>query len=451
MLFQDKIKSFFAGESRTVLLKKNIIGTLILKGISIIISFLIVPLTIDFVDPTQYGIWLTLSSLLSWLFFFDIGMTNGFRNRFAEAKAKNDILLARTLVSTTYATLIILSAIMLVIVLPVNHFLNWSEILKIDNSYQGELTKVFMIMIICLGGNLVAQVFSTMVTADQKPFLSSLVQVLGQAVSLILILIFTITVKHGNLIELALIFSSSPVVVLIIFSIVFYHTRYRIYSPSIRFVRFSLVKDILGIGSQFFIITTSMLFIFQLMNVIISRVLGPDSVTEYNIAFKYFNILYMIVVIIVNPFWSAFTDAYNRKDFSWMRRMIKKLETLGFLSVMAIIAMYFVADYFYRFWVKDMVTVSTSINISVAIYVLLLLWGNIYMAMINGIGTVRIQLIIYLSFAVIAYPLMTFMCEKYGIPGLLFIPCLVFFIQSVLGKIQLRKLMKGCTSGIWAK
>ena len=45
------------------------------------------PLTIDFVNPTQYGIWLTLSSLLAWFSFFDIGLSLGFRNRFAQAKA----------------------------------------------------------------------------------------------------------------------------------------------------------------------------------------------------------------------------------------------------------------------------------------------------------------------------------------------------------------------------
>ena len=187
------------------------------------------------------------------------------------------------------------------------------------------------------------------------------------------------------------------------------------------------------------------------MNVIISRVLGPDSVTEYNIAYKYFYILYMIALIIINPFWSAFTDAYNRKDFSWMNRMIKKLEFLGILSVIVIIVMYFAANYFYKFWVNNLVTVTTSINISVAIYVLLLLWGNIYMYMINGIGTVRIQLIIYLSFAVVAYPVMTFMCERYGISGLLLVPSIVYLCQAILGKIQINKLINNKAEGIWIK
>ena len=135
-------RKFFDGNQRTVLLKKNIIGSVILKGISMIISFFIVPITINFVNPTQYGIWLTLSSLMSWFYFFDIGLTHGFRNRFAEAKANDDIKLARIYVSTTYATLFLLCILMWIIVLPVNSIINWSEILNIDSGYREELGKV---------------------------------------------------------------------------------------------------------------------------------------------------------------------------------------------------------------------------------------------------------------------------------------------------------------------
>lgn len=450
-MFYNKIKAFFSGDSRTVLLKKNIIGTLVLKGISIIISFLIVPLTIDFVDSTQYGIWLTLSSLLAWFYFFDIGLTHGFRNRFAEAKAKDDTYLAKTLVSTTYAALIVMSLIMLLIALPINQLLNWSDILNVPHYYNIELRKVFMIMIICLASNIIAQVFSTMVTADQRPFLSSLIQVLGQAVSLIAIFIMTVTIKHGSLLELAYIFSALPVIVLILTSALLFSTRYRKYAPSIKLIQLRYIKDILGIGGKFFIITTSMLFIFQLMNVIISRIIGPDAVTEYNIAYKYFSALYMVAIIIINPFWSAFTDAYTRKDYEWMKRMLHKLELFGVFSIFAILVMFFFAKSFYLLWVKDMVSVSNAVNISVAIYVLLLLWGNIYMYIINGIGTIKIQLIIYLLFAMIAYPTMTFMCNLFGIPGLLIVPSIVYLFQAFLGRLQIKKILTNNAKGIWIK
>lgn len=448
---QNIFERLFRGDSNTALVKKNIVGSFILKIVSIIISFQVVPLTIDFVNPTQYGIWLTLSSLMSWFFFFDIGLTNGFRNRFAEAKAKGKIRLARIYVSTTYAALFILYILMLIIVLPINMFVDWSDILKVDSSYKVELCKVFMIMVSCLGLNIVAQVFSTLVTADQRPVLASFIHVVGQAVAFMIIFILVHTVSTGNLLYLAFIFSGVPVIVLIIASIYFYYSRYYFYRPSFAYIRFRYVKNILGIGGKFFVITTSMLFIFQLMNVIISRVLGPETVTEYNIAYKYFNVLFMAAILVLNPFWSAFTDAYTRGDYEWMRRMFRKLEYMWLLSVPIIILMYFCAPWFYQFWIKDAVTVSTPVNISVAIYVSLLMLANVYMYLINGIGKVHIQLFIYLIFAIIAYPMMTLACRMWGIPGLLAIPTLVYVFQALLGRIQLLKILRNEAIGIWDK
>lgn len=440
-----------SGDSNTILVKKNIIGSLILKIVSIIISFQVVPLTINFVNPTQYGIWLTLSSLMSWFFFFDIGLTNGFRNRFAEAKAKGKIRLARIYVSTTYAALFILYILMLMIVLPINMCIDWSEILKVDISYNRELCRAFMIMISCLGLNIVAQVFSTLVTADQHPVLVSFIQVIGQAIAFIIIFILVNTISTGNLISLAIIFSGMPVLVLIIASVYFYFSRYHCYRPSFSYVRFKYIRNILGIGGKFFVITTSMLFIFQLMNVIISRILGPEIVTEYNLAYKYFNILFMVAVLVLNPFWSAFTDAYTRGDFNWMQRMYRKLEYMWLLSIPIIVLMYFCAPWFYKFWIKDAVIIPTIVNISVAIYISVLIIANVYMHLINGIGKVQIQLIIYTIFAIIAYPLMTLSCRKWGIPGLLAIPTLVYVLQAFLGKIQLSKILRNEAIGLWGK
>lgn len=46
-----------------------------------------------------------MSSIVGWFVFFDVGLTQGLRNRFAEARAKGDEELARNYVSTTYAIL----------------------------------------------------------------------------------------------------------------------------------------------------------------------------------------------------------------------------------------------------------------------------------------------------------------------------------------------------------
>ena len=40
---------------------KNVLASIVLKGADIIISLLLVPLTINYLDVESYGIWLTLS------------------------------------------------------------------------------------------------------------------------------------------------------------------------------------------------------------------------------------------------------------------------------------------------------------------------------------------------------------------------------------------------------
>ena len=84
------------------MVKRNIVGSFAVKGINVLISLLLIPLTIGYINSKLYGVWLTLSTIVTWISFFDIGLGNGLRNRAAEAIAHGKIKYARVLVSTSY-------------------------------------------------------------------------------------------------------------------------------------------------------------------------------------------------------------------------------------------------------------------------------------------------------------------------------------------------------------
>ena len=402
---RSKIYSYFTkGNERSVIIKKNIAASLVLKCVSILISLQVVPLTIDYINPTKYGIWLTLSSIIAWLSYFDLGFAHGFRNRFAEAKAKGDIRLAKEYVSTTYAVLFLLFSVILLITLMVNKYLNWSSILNIDAVYNEELHIVFGLLACFFCINIVASVFTTMLTADQKPALASLIQTGGQVLAFVCIYILTKNTT-GSLSALALAFSGIPCLLLLVVSILmFYGKRYKIVAPSLHYIRFSLTKKILGLGGQFFVIMISMLFIFQFINIILSRVEGPEAVTQYNIAYKYFNVLNMVFVIVLTPFWSAFTDAYVKKDYNWMSGIVKKLEFLWLLCIPILILMVLCSNFFYQWWVGNSVSISFSLSICMAVFMFFYTSANLYMILINGTSMVCLQLIINVCFAIISLP-----------------------------------------------
>lgn len=442
---------YFHSSIRSKEATKNILMSFVARGISMVCSLLIVPVTISYVNPTRYGIWLTLSSIIGWILLFDFGLGNGLRNRFAEAMAVDDRELAKQYVSTTYFALGFIMLVFFLILFFINQFISWPTILNIDNSYSEELRQVFAIVSFFFCTSLVVNLFSTILTADQKPGLSAILGAVGQFFSLLIIYFLTLT-SEGSLLNMALYYSGVPMLVTLIASIFgFGVTRYKLFRPGLNSVRKGLVRSVISLGIKFFIICVSMIFIFQMMNIIISRELGPNAVTEYNIAFKYFNILTTIILIIVTPFWSAFTDAYQKKDYQWMENSVKKLETVWLLSCIMALIMIVLSNLFYRVWIGDDLDVNVSTTISIAIYVTLYNLAQIYMFMINGIGTVRIQLTIFLVFALVAWPFMTLLCRWQGLPGIVVVPSIVVLLQAVFGKIQIGKVIHCQATGIWLK
>ena len=430
---------------------RHILISLAAKGLGILCSLMVVPMTIDYINPSQYGIWLTISSIIGWIAFFDLGLGNGFRNKFAEAKARGELQLAREYVSTTYFSLTAIVSLLLLVILVANLFIDWPAVLHLEDTLKVELRQVFAILSIFFCVNLVASTFAILLTANQQPGFASLINCLGQVVSLAVIFILTKTTE-GSLFNLSLYFAGIPCIVMLLSSVIaFKGTSLRQYAPSIRFVRFSLIKDILGKGIQFFAIYLCLILIFQVSNVVLSREIGPLSVTQYNIAYKYFNILYMVMTIIITPFWSAFTDAYTRRDDDWMRGAISKLEKVWLLSILAAVIMLSISSWFYRIWIKDSVTVPFSLSACMAVFVLTRSIGDIYMYAINGIGTIRVQLITYVIFALIAWPCLVWSCRLLGVNGVLLFPSAVYIVQAILGKIQISKLMSRQAGGIWSK
>ena len=408
-------------------------------------------MTINYLNPTRYGIWLTVSSIIGWIAFFDLGLANGFRNKFAEAKAQGRLELAREYLSTTYFAIGAIVCFLLLVFLPVNRFLDWPSLLKVNGAFRTELRQVFAILSVFFCVNLVANTFATLLNADQQPGFASLINCLGQVLSILAIFILTKTTE-GSLLNLSLFFAGIPCLVMVVTSaIAFRHSRYKAFAPSLKKVRLPLIRDILGKGIQFFIIYICLILIFQISNIVLLREIGPLSVDQYNIANKYFNILYMVMIIIITPFWSAFTDAYTKKDISWMKKTISRMELIWLLSVGAALLMLAISPVFYKFWIKDSVTIPFILSVAMAVFVLTHSLGDLYMYMINGIGTIRIQLILYVLFALVAWPSLVWSCRAFGVYGVVLFPSLVYVVQAVVGKIQLTKLMSGKASGLWIK
>lgn len=442
--------AFTKGHERSIKAKKNIFASFLIKGLSIAISLAIVPLTIHYVNPSKYGIWLTLSSIIGWFSFFDIGFGNGLRNKFAESVAKGEHEKARIYVSTTYAMLSIIIALVLVIFFCINPFLNWASILNAPQEMAGELNLLAMIVFVFFCLQFEFQLLTTVMTANQQPAKASLFNLIGSFLAMAIIFVLTKTTS-GNLLYLGAAFSIAPVVVLIIANFWFFRNDYRKYSPSFRFVRFGFAKDLMGLGGYFFLLQIAGVILYQTSNLIISQLFGPAEVTPYNIAYKYFGVITMVMATITMPFWSAYTEAWTKGDVAWIRGCLRKLKLLWVIMSVGTLFMLFISDYVFALWVGSEIKVPLSVSAVMAAYVIINGWNGIYSLFLNGAGKIRLQLYGSMVAMVANIPLSIYLGKQFGIGGVLLSSVLLCCINMVIEPIQTNRLLNNTATGVWNK
>lgn len=445
---------FTKGHERSIKAKRNILASILIKGCSIGISLLLVPLTINYVNSSRYGIWLTLSSIVAWLSFFDIGLSQGLRNRFAEAKAKNDDSIAQVYVSTTYALLGIIFFIIWILFLVFNNFLNWSKILNVADTMRSEVSLLAVIVFTYFCLSFVLKIITTILLADQKPAKSSLIDLLGQLFSLIFILILVRTTE-GSLIKLGVALCVSPLLVLVGANFLLFKGIYKRYKPVFSQIRFEYVKDLFNLGLLFFIIQFAGIIQFQTANIIIARNFGTEDVTAYNIVFKYFGILNMIFVIFITPFWSASTEAYQKKDIQWIRNGIRKYNYLNIVMFIAGLVMLLFSDTVYRLWLGEgKVTIVFSLSLWGFLYFNVQMFAGKYVNFLNGISALRIQFIssIISPFLYVAIAILLIKYYHLGVYSLFAASILANFNGFILAPLQYYHIIiKKSKSAIWYK
>lgn len=449
------IKAFFTeGHERSIKAKKNILASVFIKGCSIGISLLLVPITINYVNSSRYGIWLTISSIVGWLGFFDIGLTQGLRNRFAEARTRNDNALAQVYVSTTYAILAIIFFLIWLIFLFSNSLLNWSGILKVPSEMNSEISTLALIVFTYFCISFVLKIITTIFLADQQPAKSSFIELLGQAISLIFILILVKTTQ-GSLVKLGIALCLSPLIVLFAANFLFFKGIYRQFRPEFSKVNFKYSKDLFNLGVVFFLIQFASIIQFQTANIIIARNFSTGDVTAYNIVYKYFGILNMVFAILITPFWSASTEAYQKNDIAWIRNGIKKYNQANLVLAACGIIMLAFSGTVYSLWLGEgKVSIPFSLSFWGFIYFNIIMFGGKYVNFLNGISALRIQFISSLisPFIYIAVALIMIKYYNLGVNSLFIASIIANFNAFVLAPLQYKKIiMRKTASAIWYK
>jgi O-antigen/teichoic acid export membrane protein len=429
-------------DSRSARAARNIVISFIIKSISVLINMTLVPLTIHYLSPAKYGVWLTISSMLGWISFFDIGLGHGLRNKLAEALAKDEMHKARAYVSTAYFSISVLCVLLFLVFLVINHFTNWNTLLHIPAGMNEDLNGIALLLFFTFCIQFILQLINSILLSNQEPALVSLFNMIS---NLLVLAAITILVRYSreSLLHISFIFSSIPVVVLAIVNLYYFRNRFSSFSPRLRETDFGVLKDVLSLGLKFFIIQLSVLLFFQTSNFLICRYFSPDLVTPYNIAFRYFGLLTILFSIVTAPYWSACTEAYMKQDLVWIRKSLRTLVRLWLVLVLLAMLMLFFADYAYSAWVGKQIRVDFSISFFMMLYTLIVSFGNIFIMVLNGISHIRLQMLINLIGMILFIPLSHYLSVTLhlGIPGMLISTIICSSYGTLVAPFEVKRVL----------
>jgi|TARA_B110001452_G_scaffold50537_1_gene38615 O-antigen/teichoic acid export membrane protein len=429
--------------NRNIIQKKNILFGITFKGISIFLNFLVVPILILFLGKIEYGVWITIFSIVNWIFTFDLGIGQGLRNKLTEALSVNDNLKASQIISTSYIFISIFSLVILLIGIGFIYFVNFQDLLNYKGKSNLYLENFVFLSLFFTIVNFTLSLYKNLYLAVHKSFMVELINVFFQTFYLIVILIWLHFNLEKSLINLILIFGVINFIVSVIATFVFFKIQEKV---SFSFINFNLKEGrlLFKLGGKFFIINISLLVILSTDNIIISNLLGPSFVTDYFTIQKVFQVLIVVFTVVLSSSWGLYSEALTKKDFNWIKGNLKKMNIyfLGIL-IFGVFIFYFIEDIL-NIWIgEDLVIIPKGLAFCNLLYTFIFCFTNIYMFFINASNKINLQMYLYIFGALINIPLSIFLVRLLGSStGVIMSTLLCFLPLLIIMPIQSNKIIK---------
>ncbi len=346
-------------------------ASLIQKALNIVISFASVPLTVHYLGPERYGVWLTISSLLVWMSMTDFGLAgNALVNVLSEAHGRDDQRTAQEYASSAVWALSFVAALFAVAAMVSFRYIPWSSVFKVSTVQPHELSLACALTIAFFIVGLPLSVQYSIYSAYQDGYLSNAWGIAMNVSSLLALVI--VTRFHGGLPQLVLALSGVRTFLAFVNVHYMFFKRYRWLKPVPSAVRWYCVRRLFKLGAKYFVTQIGALGIYQSQPMIITQLLGPAKVMVFVVAQKVITLPMDLVYMATAPFIPAFGEAKARNDWKWIKRAYRNATLASVVGgVPAMVGIALIAKPLIRVWAGQAAVPDTSLILALSLYNLL--------------------------------------------------------------------------------
>jgi O-antigen/teichoic acid export membrane protein len=361
------------------------------RAVTVFTSLLTVRLTLRYLGTERYGLWMSVTSIVSLLFFADLGIGNGLLNAIAEARGKDDVEAVHRYVSSAFFVLLGITTLFLAIFASVYPFIPWRRVFNVSSPIAvHEAGPAVIVFLICFLSNVPLDVVQRVQTGYQEGYLSNFWTIIGNLSGLgCLILVMH---RSGGLPWLILAILGGGILGVLGNWVQEFGFARRELFPKWTYWDSGAARKILGTGVMFFLLQICGILTLPLDYIIITQVLSPEAVTQYSVPIRPFLLVISVASMFVFPLWPAYGEAYARGDSKWVKSTF--LHSLGYSVLVfgpVVLGLAAFGKFIVRIWVGPQVHPSWMLLAGMAAYAMMLIFYNPISTFLSGINKMKFQ------------------------------------------------------------
>lgn len=390
------------------------------KAAALAAMLISVPLTIAYLGPERFGLWMAISAVIAMLGFADFGLGNGIMNAVSHASGRNDKRAIHESVSNGFIMLAAIGGLILLIFLAVYPYVPWPSVFNVTSRTAAlESGPVVLVLLICFIATLPLGATQKIQLGLQQGYWGNLWETAGSVLGLLGIVV-AIQLQAG-LQWIALSMAGMPLVFRALNTLVFFGYQERALRPRVSHLDFDVIRRLVRTGFLFFVLQLAVIVGFQSDNIIIARILGVEAVAGYDVALKLSTLPAMFIGLVVVAQWPAYGEALTRGDSDWIRRTFIRTIRLSLLFAVPFALVLFAwGDKVIRAWAGPEVVPTTALLAGMSIWSVMMVLGSVIGALLNGLHVVRFQAINSLLMATANILLSIYLVRRIGVVGAIF-------------------------------
>jgi len=402
------------------------------KVISVATALISVPLTLHYLGPERYGLWMTISSLVAILAFADLGIGNGMLNAMAAAYGRDDRAAIRGFISSGFVVLSAVALGLLALFAAAYSFVPWAALFNVKSALaQQEVGPAVAVFIVCFALAIPVTIVQRVQSALQRGFLAALWQCGASVLGLAGVLV---AIHHeASLPWLVFAFVGAPLLASVLNSLLFFGRMQPELAPTLAAVSSGAANQLVRTGGLFLVLQIVAALAYASDSLIIARVMGASAVADFAVPERMFSVVTLVLGMVLAPLWPAYGEAISRGDGAWVRRTLRRsVFTAVALSAVCSFSLLLLAPWLLELWVGKAIGVSSLLLVALAVWKTIEAGGNALAVFLNGAHVVRAQVVMAIFTAAAALFLKFTLVASMGIAGAVWATVIAYSLFTAL-------------------